>query len=157
MITCSPLYGPCDGGVVAPHQEAQDWLRAEQARLTRAERTLPPPNTGWISMARLKRAHPEQWFESKLSNYGEARSAMLPSVSTELAANKRVDMESARNLEEHPLLCPMRTSESSIPKRFRGDVPASCNRTRLGLDWRFRPGRRSHQRVAGSQPDGECF
>jgi hypothetical protein len=45
MITSSPLYGPCDGGVVAPHQEAQDWLRAEQARLTRAERTLPPPNT----------------------------------------------------------------------------------------------------------------
>ena len=43
MITPSPLYEPYDGGVVEPHQEEQDWLRAEQAIFTVAGRTLPPP------------------------------------------------------------------------------------------------------------------
>ena len=68
-------------------------------------------------MACLKCAHLEQLFESKLSKYGEARSAMFHQVSTELAAKKRVDMERARNdLEEHQRLCPMRTSESCNPQ-----------------------------------------
>jgi hypothetical protein len=134
MITPSPLYEPHDGGVVEPDQEEQDWLRndqgeqdwlrAEQAIFTAAGRDpsaagaqTPTRNTGWISMACLKCAHLEQLFESKLSNYGEARSAMFHQVSTELAARKRVDMERARNdLEEHQLVCLMRTSESSNPQ-----------------------------------------
>ena len=57
-------------------------------------------------MACLKCAHLEQLFESKLSKYGEARSAMFHQVSTDLAAKKQVDMERARyDLEEHQLLC----------------------------------------------------
>lgn len=68
-------------------------------------------------MACLKCAHLEQLFESKVSKYGEARSAMFHQVSTELAAKKRVDMERARNdLEEHQLVCQVRTSESSNPQ-----------------------------------------
>ena len=51
-----------------------------------------------------------QAFESRLSQYSEARSAAFYQVSTELAARKKVDMERARyDLEEHTLLCPLRT------------------------------------------------
>ena len=50
----------------------------------------------------------EQAFESRLSKYGEARSAAFYQVSTELAAKKKVDMERARNdLDEHQLICPL--------------------------------------------------
>lgn len=83
MVTSSPLYGPYDGAVVGPHQEAQDWLRAEQAMFTGAGRTLPPPNTdteyGMDFHGFPKWAHLEQLFKSKLSNCGEAGSAMFPS------------------------------------------------------------------------------
>jgi hypothetical protein len=48
----------------------------------------------------------EQAFESKLSKYTEARSAVYHRISTELAARKNVDMERARNdMEEHKLVC----------------------------------------------------
>ena len=48
----------------------------------------------------------ERAFESRRSNYIEARSAAYYRVSTELAAEKHVDMERARNdLEEHQLIC----------------------------------------------------
>jgi cytidylate kinase len=68
-------------------------------------------------MACLKCADLEQLFGSKLSKYSEARSAMFHQVSTELAARKQVDMERARNdLEEHQLVCPMSTSDSSHPQ-----------------------------------------
>jgi hypothetical protein len=49
----------------------------------------------------LKRA-----FESRRSEYIEARSAVYYRVSTELAAYKNVDMERAKSdLEEHRLVC----------------------------------------------------
>ena len=49
----------------------------------------------------LKRA-----FESRRSQYIEARSAAYYRVSTELAAYKNVDMERAKSdLEEHLLVC----------------------------------------------------
>lgn len=45
-------------------------------------------------------------FESRLSNYIEARSAAYYRVSTELAAKKNVDMERAKSeFEEHQSLC----------------------------------------------------
>jgi hypothetical protein len=48
----------------------------------------------------------EQGFESGLSKYNEARSAIFYQISTELAARKKVDMERARyDLEEHKLIC----------------------------------------------------
>jgi hypothetical protein len=48
----------------------------------------------------------EEAFESRLSQYIDARSAAYYRVSTELAAKKNVDMERARNdLEEHQLVC----------------------------------------------------
>ena len=54
----------------------------------------------------LKRMDLEQAFESGLSEYSEARSAVFYQVSTELAARKKVDMERARyDLEEHKLIC----------------------------------------------------
>ena len=48
----------------------------------------------------------EQAFESGLSQYNQALSAVYYRVSTELAAKKNVDMERTRNdLEEHQLIC----------------------------------------------------
>lgn len=48
----------------------------------------------------------ERAFESRLGKYIEARSAAYYRVSTELAANKNVDMERARNdMQEHQLIC----------------------------------------------------
>lgn len=48
----------------------------------------------------------ERDFESKRRKYIEARSAAYYQVSTELAANKNVDMERAKgDLQEHQLVC----------------------------------------------------
>jgi len=48
----------------------------------------------------------ERAFESRLSKYLEARSGEYYRVSTELAAQKNVDMERAKSdLEEHQLVC----------------------------------------------------
>jgi hypothetical protein len=48
----------------------------------------------------------ERVFESRLSQYIEARSATYYRVSTELAAYKNVEMERAKSeLEEHQLVC----------------------------------------------------
>ena len=48
----------------------------------------------------------ERAFESRRSQYIEARSAPYYRVSTELAACKNVDMERAKSdLEEHQLVC----------------------------------------------------
>jgi len=48
----------------------------------------------------------ERAFESRRCEYIEARSAAYYLVSTELAANKNVEMERAKNdLEEHQLVC----------------------------------------------------
>ena len=56
----------------------------------------------------LKCTDLEQAFESRLSKYSEARSAAFYQVSTKLAAQKKVDMERAKNdLEEHQLMCPL--------------------------------------------------
>jgi hypothetical protein len=54
----------------------------------------------------LKCARLEQTFESRLSDYNEARFSAFYQVSTELAAKKNVDLERARyDLEEHQLTC----------------------------------------------------
>jgi hypothetical protein len=48
----------------------------------------------------------ERTFESRRSQYIEARSAAYYQVSTELAAYKNVDMERAKSdLEDHQLVC----------------------------------------------------
>ena len=48
----------------------------------------------------------ERAFESRRSQYIEARSAAYYRVSTELAAYKNVEMERAKSdLEEHQLVC----------------------------------------------------
>ena len=48
----------------------------------------------------------ERTFESRRSQYIEARSAAYYRVSTELAAYKNVDMERAKSdLKEHQLVC----------------------------------------------------
>jgi hypothetical protein len=45
-------------------------------------------------------------FESKLTEYLAARSAVLYQISTEFAAKQQVDMERARNdMEEHLSVC----------------------------------------------------
>jgi len=47
-----------------------------------------------------------QVFESKLTGYFAARSAVLSQISTEFAAKQQVDMERARNdMEEHLSVC----------------------------------------------------
>ena len=46
-------------------------------------------------------------YESKLTRYLAARSAVLYRISTEFAAKQQVDMERAKNdVEEHLLTCP---------------------------------------------------
>jgi hypothetical protein len=48
----------------------------------------------------------ERTFESRCSQYIEARSAVYFLVSTDLAAQKNVDVERAKSdLEEHQLVC----------------------------------------------------
>jgi hypothetical protein len=45
-------------------------------------------------------------YESKLTKYLAARSAVLYRISTEFAAKQQVDMERAKNdMEEHQLTC----------------------------------------------------
>jgi hypothetical protein len=64
-------------------------------------------------------------FESRLSQYIEARSAAYYRVSTELAAKKNVDMERAKSdLEEHQLVC-----VSSVEVRHFGPRASSTLRT----------------------------
>ena len=47
-----------------------------------------------------------QVFESKLTAYLAARSAVLYQISTEFAARQQVDMERAKNdMEEHLSIC----------------------------------------------------
>ena len=58
----------------------------------------------------------ERTLDYKRSKYFEARSAAYYQVSTELAAQKNVDMERAKSdLEEHQLTCvyPAKTRQSS--------------------------------------------
>jgi hypothetical protein len=46
-------------------------------------------------------------YESKLTRYLAARSAVLYRISTEFAAKQQVDMERAKNdMEDHLLTCP---------------------------------------------------
>ena len=46
-------------------------------------------------------------YESKLTKYLPARSAVLYRISTEFAAKQQVDMERAKNdIQEHLLICP---------------------------------------------------
>jgi len=46
-------------------------------------------------------------FDSKVSKYLAARSAVFYRISTEFAAKQQVDMERAKNdKEEHLLICP---------------------------------------------------
>ena len=57
--------------------------------------------------------HLEQAYNSVLGEYIEARSSVRYRVSTQLAAQKNVDMERARyELEEHRRVCP----SSVLPK-----------------------------------------
>jgi hypothetical protein len=47
-------------------------------------------------------------YESKLTGYFAARSAVLYRISTEFAAKQQVDMERAKNdMKEHVLICPL--------------------------------------------------
>jgi hypothetical protein len=47
-----------------------------------------------------------QVFESKLTGYIAARSAVLYQISTEFAAKQQVDMERAKNdMEDHQSIC----------------------------------------------------
>jgi hypothetical protein len=63
----------------------------------------------------LRCKHLEQAFESRRSKYSEARFAAFYQVSTELAAQKKVDMERARNdLEEHQLICPLASRVATL-------------------------------------------
>jgi len=53
----------------------------------------------------------ERTFESRRSEYIEARSAAYYRVSTDVAAKKNVDMERARNdMEEHHFVCASATA-----------------------------------------------
>ena len=66
----------------------------------------------------------EEAFESRLSQYIDARSAAYYSVTTELAAQKNVDMERARNnLEEHQLVCASAEVRLCGPRDIRADYP----------------------------------
>ena len=60
------------------------------------------PLTNCLACENLNRV-----YESKLTKYLAARSAVLYRISTEFAAKQQVDMERAKNdLEEHLLICP---------------------------------------------------
>lgn len=68
----------------------------------------------------------ERAFESRRSQYLEARSAAYYQVSTELAAYKNVDMERAKSdLEEHQLVCVSAAAvKRSGPRALRLDSNA---------------------------------
>jgi hypothetical protein len=59
----------------------------------------------------LECEHLNRVYESKLTRYLAARSAVLYRISTKFAAKQQVDMERAKNdMEEHLSTCP------SLPK-----------------------------------------
>ena|ERR1700747_1347028 len=99
-------------------RDEQEWLRAQQAKQKQRDRRTsrtPARSAERYLMDCLKCKDLEQAFESRLSNYSEARSAAFYQVSTELAAQKKVDMERARNdLEEHQLICPLASRVAMI-------------------------------------------
>ena len=68
----------------------------------------------------LKCTNLEQTLELRLRKYREARSAPFYQVSTELAAETKVDMERARyDMEEHQLTCLLRDTKSlELHSRF---------------------------------------
>jgi hypothetical protein len=71
-------------------------------------------------------------YESKLTKYLGARSAVLYRISTEVAAKHQVSMERAKNdLEEHRLICPLVTNVSEILAL----VPLQESRA-WSLDWK---------------------
>ena len=60
----------------------------------------------------------ERALESRHSKYIEARSSAYYRVSTELAANKNVDMERAKSdLEEHRLVCVSAAKSETVWKK----------------------------------------
>ena len=62
----------------------------------------------------------ERTLDYKRSKYFEARSAAYYRVSTELAAQKNVDMERAKSdLEEHKLMCVYATKARDSHERVR--------------------------------------
>jgi hypothetical protein len=64
----------------------------------------------------------EEVFASRLSQYIDARSAADYRVTTELAAQRNVDMERARNnLEEHQLVCASAEVRVSGPRDIRAE------------------------------------
>jgi len=72
----------------------------------------------------------ERAFESRRSQYLDARSAAYYQVSTELAAYKNVDMERAKSdLEEHQLVCVSATEmrpSASRALRLDSNARAAC-------------------------------
>ncbi len=67
----------------------------------------------------------EHAFESILSEYIQARSSVCYRVSTELAAQKNVDMERARyELEEHRRVCALAGVPVHLPDRVFPDRTA---------------------------------
>jgi hypothetical protein len=86
----------------------------------------------------------EEAFESRLSQYIDARSAAYYRVTSELAAQKNVDMERARNnLEEHQLVCASAEVRVPGPRDIRADYPrtkdkalaSSLNHKFASADW----------------------
>ena len=71
-------------------------------------------------MGCLKCRNLERTLEFRLRKYREARSSPFYQVSTELAAEKQVDMERARyDMEEHQLTCLLRCRKSfELHNRF---------------------------------------
>src|SRR5438477_12828201 len=74
-------------------------------------------------------------YESKLTRYLAARSAVLYRISTELAAKQQVDMERAKNgPEDHLLICPSPLRRHAWP-RYRhktlppGTIPSTAGAT----------------------------
>jgi hypothetical protein len=66
----------------------------------------------------------EEAFESRLSQYIDVRADADYRVTTELAAQKNVDMERARNnLEEHQLVCASAEVKLSGPMDIRAGYP----------------------------------
>jgi hypothetical protein len=62
----------------------------------------------------LKCTNLEQALEFSLRKYSAARSAPFYQISTKIAAQKKVDMERARNdMEEHQLTCLSRHASTS--------------------------------------------
>jgi len=68
----------------------------------------------------------ERTYDALLSEYIEARSSVRYRISTQLAAQKNVDMERARyELEEHRRICPTAVLPALLVKR---ESPARIRR-----------------------------